>query len=152
MLDVEEVVMKLLEHVVEFDHMPLVDLRPARNPRTDDVAIAVERQGRLVPFGKRDCFRPGPDPAHFAAQDVDDLRQLVDAGLAEERAEPRDALVALRGHAGDPRLVAFRRLRHMRHGPELEDPEPLATKADALLSKQRRPRAVEADGDGDDEQ
>src|SRR5580704_9061687 len=45
--------------------------------------------------------RPWADKAHVAAEDVDELRQLVDAGLAHRRAKRRDARVLLQ-------LVQFR--------------------------------------------
>ncbi|MNN76345.1 hypothetical protein D3C81_1927200 [compost metagenome] len=70
---------------------------------------------------------------HLAAQHVQELRQLVQAGAAQEGAHARHAGVAGRGlgHAGV-------RVRH--HRPELEDVERLAVHAEPSLPEQNRTR------------
>src|SRR5919199_1362137 len=75
-------------------------------------------------------LRARPDEAHLTAEDVEQLGQLVDRGRAEERPEPRPAVVTLDPTGPD----TFRQLEHggvggvggvaaVTHRPELEDLE-----------------------------
>ena len=60
----------------------------ARHARRQMQPAAVPADDLLVLL---DDERPGPDQAHLAAQDVDELRQLVQRRLAQQAPDPRDA-------------------------------------------------------------
>src|SRR5215469_3739658 len=86
------------------------------------------------------------DEAHVAAQHVEDLRQLVDAELADDRA-----------HARDTRIGVLRPLRAVQlgvlaHAAELQDLEHLAAETDPRLTVQRRRLPAVFDLDGDESQ
>ena len=72
--------------------------------------------------------RPGADQAHVPAQHVPELRQLVDARLAQDAAEPGDAWIAVDldeariGGALRPQLASLR-VRAVDHRAELDDAE-----------------------------
>lgn len=99
---------------------------------------------------------PWSDEAHVAADDVPELRQLVEAGLAEEGAELGDARVVLElevlfplfaglGVFFEVFLEGFLRVRD--HGLELVAREEHAIPADALVGEDDV--ALIADGDHD---
>src|SRR5689334_11415652 len=71
-LDVEKVVMELAGRRLYLGDIALMHLRPAGDARAHDMAIGIEGYLALIPLGERDGLRPRADPAHFAAQDVDD--------------------------------------------------------------------------------
>ena len=105
------------------------------------------------------CQRPGPDEAHLAAQDVEQLRQLVDAGPAEERPDWRHAQVTLDlmkdaavGRRQRPRVVARRHALIGDHRPELETPEPPAAIANSFVRIERRPCRRELDEESNDDE
>src|SRR3546814_1897337 len=70
------------------------------------------------------------DDAHVAAQHVEKLRQLIDAGLAQETAYSRHPVVVPRRQ---PVGLPVARLRP--HGPELVDAERPGVAADARLAE-----------------
>src|SRR5262249_31401422 len=74
------------------DRLAPVHLRPAGDARLDRqaAAVVVGVAGDLL-----DEIRARPDEAHLAAQHVPELRQLIEAGAAEESAGARDAWVVL---------------------------------------------------------
>jgi hypothetical protein len=96
---------------------------------------------------------PRPDEAHVAPEDVPELRQLVDARLAHERAVSRHARVVLHGPHG---AIPLRILVHRAELDHLELPPALAY---ALLPVEQRPPRLQPDrhsrekheGGGDDE-
>ena len=86
--------------------------------------------------------RPRADHAHVAADDVPELRQLVDRGAAEEAADARDPAVAL-----VDRVAGALLLRADDHRPQLQQLEVGAVLADARLPEEHRAAAVELDGE-----
>ena len=68
-----------------------VDLRPAGEPRSHGEPLPLPLVVLLDLVAQR---RARPDQAHFAPEDVPELRQLVDGGLAQDPADARDAAVA----------------------------------------------------------
>ncbi len=74
-----------------------------------------------------DGMRTRADQRHVAAQDIEKLRQFVNAGGAQQAAEPRDARV-MPGRLGD--AVAF---FHHGHRTKLENREPFCIEATPLL-------------------
>ena len=62
-------------------------------------------------------LRPWAYEAHLAAQHVDQLRQFVDAGRADEAPHPRDAIVT---DAGPARTVLLGILHHRAEFQDVE--------------------------------
>jgi len=118
------------------------DLRIAGEPGLDLHAVAELRHAAAVIIDVFDALGPRADERHLAAQDVEKLRQLVDARAAQDAAHGRDARVVLHGEL---RAV---RLRVHDHGAELDEGETLAVARIALLAKEHRPAVVRLDGDG----
>src|SRR5215475_2930345 len=95
MFDIVKVVLELQPRRIHRCDIALVNLCPAGQPRSYDVAIDVERNLALIPFRERYRLRTRSDPAHVSPHDIDDLRQLVETILAQEPAHPSNSLVAL---------------------------------------------------------
>ena len=93
-------------------------LCPASQARAHRSAVRVMRDGvdELLdedgPLGSR------ADEGHVATQDIDGLRNLVDAGKADEAAHPRHPAIA---HRGPDRRAGL--LGIDRHGAKLQDME-----------------------------
>ena len=93
------------------------------------------------------AVRPRTDQRHAAKQDVQQLRQLVDAEAPQEAAD-----------RSDPRIVPGRRLPGPKvghvgeHGPELEDINRLVVEPDARLDEQDRSGAGQPNQQGGQEQ
>src|SRR5439155_26107427 len=112
---------------------PAVDLSPAGDPRLDVVAQDVARHAPSELLDEARPFGPGPDEAHVATQDVEELGQLIEARPTQEDAD-----------SGSPRIVADRparagvRLRVQAHGAELQHPEAAAGDSHPLLALEVR--------------
>ncbi|KAH2776219.1 hypothetical protein KXW38_000526, partial [Aspergillus fumigatus] len=88
---------------VRFDDGPFHRLRSIRMPQPRDErgcaagdagahrAIGGEAVAIADDFTRHDRSRP--DPAHRTQQDVEDLRQFIQAGLAQEHADRGDARI-----------------------------------------------------------
>ena len=125
---------------------PAADLRPAGDPRLDPVAREIAVHGLVIEpvlgLGV-DRVRARSHQRQIALhRHVDELRQFVDRGLAQEGADPGDARVAL-GHQHGSGGVALVDI----HGAELVDLDQLVVEAVALLLEEHRAAAVELDGD-----
>src|SRR5437016_14097960 len=107
-----------------------MDLRPSRHPRLDHVPELVARDVAAELVDEHRTLGPGPDQAHVTGKDVEELRQLVDAGAAQQRTERRRAGVPGLGEAW---TVLFRAVPH---GAELEQPERLANEGGGHLPGQ----------------
>ena len=128
--------------VVDFRHMALVDLRPARNSRPHDVAITVKRNIAGIP-GRQDFgFGTRADPAHLAPQYVPHLRQFVDPQPPQESAKPGNADIVLVGHRCAALVLDLARDPHR---PELGDPELATLAPGSPLAKQHRPAVHQSD-------
>jgi hypothetical protein len=88
--------------------------------------------------------RARPDNAHVASQDVEELGQLIEAGLSQKGADPCDpgvhAKLVIALPLGARYRVGFKqrvqpsfRVRH--HGAKLEAFEPFAADPDTLVSE-----------------
>jgi hypothetical protein len=120
---------------------PLVregELREARQPGTD-------RQDHVVVVSAcRDehrVLRPRADQAHLAAQDMPELRQLVESRAGEEAPHVREPTVRIGGQRESRRAD--------RHLAELEHPQRDAPATDALGGVQDRARRLDHDGESD---
>jgi hypothetical protein len=105
-----------------------------------------------VAVAQMDLLGPRADEAHLAADDVDLLQQLVEAGAAEDAAEAGDARIARS-------LDVVVRRRVDTHGSELEEAEQAAALAKAVLPDEggagrlgaHRQRQEREQGRGEDE-
>src|SRR5260221_6106871 len=92
-----------------------VDLRPAGDPRPDVQAVALVFVIAVDLVAER---RPRADQRHLAADDVPELRQLVDRRPPQDATDPPDP----RGATVD-RLVLTSRFRADNHRPQLQQLE-----------------------------
>src|SRR5262249_30855878 len=139
-LDVIEVELELPHRVLDRRAVRRPDLGPAGDPRLDAMAHAVERDlmGELLDEARP--LRPRANEAHLALQHVDELRQLVNPRAAEKPPDAGHARVVDRG----PFRLAVR-LRLADHAAELQQPELLTPRADALLAVDDWGPALERD-------
>ena len=92
-------------------------------------------------------MRPRADDRHVAHQHVEDLRQLVDAGAADEGADAGDAVIIARG-----RTVAVVIEPFDAHRAELVHVEELVAASQASLDEQHRAAVLELDQRRDHQQ
>src|SRR4029079_17581489 len=102
-----------------------VHLGPAGEPRAEVETVALVLVVLLDLVAERG---PRADHAHVSAQDVPQLRELVDRRAAEDAADARDPPVA-----PVDRISRTHALRAHDHRPELEDVEVDAVPTDARL-------------------
>lgn len=74
---------------------------------------------------------PGADQTHFAAENVVELRKLIDLGLAKEPANPSDAIIVRLGEAG----TAFSYVGRP-HATEVANPEKAPASSHARLERE----------------
>src|SRR5262245_24716928 len=91
-------------------------------------------------------MRTGPDEGHIADEDVHELRELVQAALAEEAPQPRHARVVISGLHDRMAVLGDG------HGPELPDSELACAETAALLPEYRSTRTVEPHRERDEKQ
>src|SRR5262245_27606835 len=92
-LDVVEVVLKLLEHVLGARAVAAAHLRVARDAWLDVEALLEKRHLLLELLDEDGALRARADHAHLALEHVPELRQLVEARLTDELADARHAVV-----------------------------------------------------------
>src|SRR5262245_4736187 len=146
-LDVVQVVLELLAGLLERCAIVVPHLRPPGDPGSDDVPEHVERDSLLKLADEDRAFRARPDQAHVTAQDVDELRELVEPRLAQEASQARDAGVADLGPDGSGLALGVDV-----HRAQLEEHEHAAVLAHALLPEEHGPRGIELAEDGKDRQ
>src|SRR5215212_1446801 len=102
--DVEQVILKFLTCIFDRRAVGILDLRPARESRSDQVSLLVKRDlfGQLG-YEMR-TLGPWANEAHFAFQDIPELRNLIDASLANDASDACRARVAF---SGPDRAVLF---------------------------------------------
>src|SRR5207237_8186851 len=93
---VVEVVLELVLRVVDGRAVRIADLRPPGDARLHRLAKAEERDLGLELVDEEGALGTRADEAHVAAEDGEDLRDLVEAGLAQEGPDPGDARILLR--------------------------------------------------------
>lgn len=119
------------------------DLSQAGDARFDVMAIGVFGVFLFEFFDEERPFWSRTDEAHIAVEDVEDLRQFVQAGGADEFADFGNARVVFRRQLGTG--IFF---RIDAHGTEFVDLIFLAEAADADLAVEDRAVVFEFDGDG----
>src|SRR4051794_14656209 len=128
-----------LDHLRERDSRRAEDLPVAGDPRRQIQASAVVARDLAI---LAEDERTGPDDAHVSLEDVEELRELVERGAAQELPDPGDAWIVL--DLEQPvSLVLFdqtslQRLGVRDHRPELENAERLAMSADPRLPEEDR--------------
>src|SRR5690606_31243447 len=110
--------LRLVHRVVDRGAVVVAHLGPAGNARLDAVPHGIERNflGQLV--DEEGTLRPRADHAHVALEHAIELRQFIDAGLADKAAYARYPLIVAHGPA---RLAVT--LRVTAHAAELDDIE-----------------------------
>src|SRR5450432_448926 len=88
-------------------------------------------------FHKNRPFRPRPHETHLTLNDVDELRQFIQAEPSNDLAHARDSRIALQSPLG---AVLF--LRVGTHGTELQDFEGAPSITDSCLAVEYRPFGV----------
>ena len=86
------------------------------------------------------AFRARSDQAHFAPQDAEELRQLVDARLADKGSDTGDSRIVFGGPPGHS--VVF---RVVAHAAELQAGEDASAETDPRLAIDDGPGTVEPD-------
>ena len=123
----------------DFKFITTVDLRPtgqAHGHVIRAVLVAFGNQVILVPQS-----RARADNAHGAAENVEHLREFIQAGLAQEPAHSRNPLLGVTQFVGRSVLRGVGT-----HGAELVDVKMLLVESHALLLKEHWALAVEFDG------
>src|SRR5579883_3660273 len=90
--------------------------------------------------GKR---RPRADQRHLAAQHVEEVGQLVDAGAAQERTQRMQTRIVANLEYGTVELVQMEQVvahvvRAFDHRAQLEHAKAASVESDALLTEERR--------------
>src|SRR5271156_3394976 len=119
----------LLSSVVHGRSVLVFDLSPTGQARTNCMALVVIRNFFPEHANKFGAFGTRPDEAHIAAQNVDQLRQLVQPKLPQYPADTSDALII----RSRPHRFAFFSI--FSHGAELQDGKSAAMESDALLTE-----------------
>src|SRR6185436_6416406 len=93
------------------------------------------------------------DETHFTTQNVEELREFVDAPFAKDAADGRDAGIVSKledgtGHFVEGGQFYFALLRVAAHGAELEHGERAAIEATSTLPKEDGARRRESDPQG----
>src|SRR5579862_82998 len=87
-------ILKIEPHpLLERDRAAARDLPEARYARTD--AESASLPILVEPFVVSNWKRPGSDEAHLPLQDIEQLRQFVHAGSAQQFSKPRNSRVVL---------------------------------------------------------
>ena len=121
-----------------------LDLGEAGDAGLDEAAKAVGEGDFAKLDVVLDHVGAGADDAHFAAEDVDELGEFIEAEAAEPAAKGEDAGVELGGLEGVVRVVDA-------HGAKFEDVEGLEADAGAALAEEEGPGGLGALEDGDEE-
>src|SRR5512145_1423065 len=86
-LDVIEIVLELFGRVLDGRTVMVANLCPAGNPRLDAVPYGIERDflGQLI--DEEGAFGTGPDQAHIAFENAEQLGQLINPEFADDLAD-----------------------------------------------------------------
>ena len=138
MVDVPDIV---FEFLFPGDGVAAVDLRPACNagPYLVSAVLEVVVQGQVA-----HQQGAGAHQAHIAPEHVDQLGQLIEAGRAQEVAEPGLPLFVGQQHA--------LRIAGIGHRAELDHPERLAVPSRPLLGEEHRPAQLPGNQQGQHQQ
>ena len=127
-----------------FQFVATIDLCPASEARANvvrTVFVALFNQIRLIPQGGS-----RPDDAHLADEDVEDLRQFVEARLPQEGSNLRDVLFRI---LQQMRWNIMRRIDF--HRPIFQNREELLVLPDAPLAEENRAWIADDNAQADDD-
>src|SRR4029077_4161608 len=100
MLDVEQIKLQLSLGVFHRGTVLIFHLRPAGYSRAHGVPLCEKRQLRFQHFAKIWLLRTWAHQAHFAVQNIEELRQLIKPILTDESANTSDTAVFVSGPTG----------------------------------------------------
>ncbi len=126
-----------LDAVGPWERRATVDLRPARQPRTEVEPTTLVLVVLLDLVAQRGTW---PDDAHVAAQDVPELRQLVDRRSPEDAPDPCDPAIAL-----VDRIAGTHAFRAHDHRAQLQHVEVDAALTHPSLAVENRAAILELD-------
>src|SRR5262249_13779960 len=126
--DVVKVVLHLLDFFLEIVGIPIADLCPSCDAREDGQAEEVVRNLLTEEFKVGDRMWPGTDEVHVPADDVDELRKLVEAELPQPFTHSGDAV----GIVANPLGL----LRGDSHGAKFEELERSPMETDTVLDEE----------------
>lgn len=141
MLDVVKIVLDLDAGIIGIGSISVHHLRPTTDPGPHDMTIHVERDLPLELIDESALLRSWPNQAHVPFKDVEELRQLVDAQLADHLAHPGDAHVTVLGKLG----AGFFRI--LAHAAELVDAKILVPLPYPVLQEHHGARTLQLDKD-----
>ena len=81
-LDVEEIVLKLLQRIVDTGTVAVSHLRPAGDARSNRMALPIERDLLRQLGNELGAFRPWTNKGHVTQKHVPQLRQFVESASA----------------------------------------------------------------------
>src|SRR5262249_14982242 len=140
--DVIKIVLQFLNRIFHRRGVTVIDLRPPGQTRLDQMPLGVELNLLAQLLDEERAFGARADETHLAAQNIDELWDLVNAGFADESAD-----------AGDARVATLRPLRLavffgvLPHRAGLDDLEDAPIFADPLLHVKDRARRFQLDRD-----
>src|SRR5690606_29369905 len=79
--------------VISITGIAVNNLSPTRDARLHDVAINIERNFLFKLIHKGALFWPRPDKAHITFQDVEELREFIQASLTDKPANSSNTRV-----------------------------------------------------------
>src|SRR5262249_47346276 len=138
-LDVEESELQLSLGIFHARAISILDLSPPGKPRSHGVALREEWQASLQHFAEVRLLRARTYQAHLPMQDVEELRQLIQAVTANKGADASNTAIAIGGPARTPLLPI------LAHGAKFQNLELRAVQASSFLLEQHRPPALEHD-------
>jgi hypothetical protein len=96
-------------------------------------------------FNEHWSFGPGAHQAHIAAQDIEELGQLINVGVPEPVSDAGATAVVIRCPDGPCFLLGI-----APHASELDDPESSSPLPHPLLGIKNRPARCQQNGHGND--
>src|SRR5712691_11006163 len=139
-LDVVKIVLELLLRFLNGGRVLMADLSPAGDAGLHGQAAGVKGDPLSKDPDELGSFRTGPDKAHVADQDVEQLWQFVEASLPQESSHPSDSWVSSRRPHRTRRPLGV-----LAHGSEFIENEDLPVLPHPLLAEENRPGGVEFD-------
>ena len=145
-IDVVQIVLHTTLHFLERIGVAAiaVDLSPAGNAGLDVMATKKRRNQLCKHLVLRGRVWTRPDERHAAGQDIDQLRKLIDIGMAQEASHAGHSWIV-----SDDRFEIIALLRHG-HRSEFKDANGLVVVAVPCLAKQHRTARIELDSERDD--
>src|SRR5450631_2087885 len=90
-LDVEQIVLEFFQRILIGRAVGVAQLRPPGNAGFDRMSLRIIRDLLAETANERGSLGPRPDEAHFPREYIEQLRQLVEPGLADNGAHSRHA-------------------------------------------------------------